>query len=265
MAKGASDMILTDDNFATIEKAIEEGRNIYNNIKKSVLYLLSSNIGEVLTMFVAIAAGLLAPLKAIHLLWINLITDSLPALALGVDSGDPKIMGESPRNPQDSLFAHGGIAILSVFGTVIGAVTLFAFLYAPIKELMDMGMAVSIANIDNLLDGNETMYRTAQTYAFTTLGISQLFNAWGFRNMNRSIFRFNPFNNRMMIVAFCGGLLLQISITEVPFLIDLFSTVSLSLAEWIELIIISTVPIWIHEIFVLVKFIGNKGKSINEE
>ena len=258
VAKGASDMVLTDDNFATIEKAIEEGRNIYNNIKKSVLYLLSSNIGEVLTMFVAIAAGLLAPLRAIHLLWINLITDSLPALALGVDNGDPRIMKEPPRNPKDSLFAQGGIAILCVFGTLIGIITLFAFLYAPIKELISMGMSVSIANIDDLLDNNETLYRTAQTYAFTTLGISQLFNAWGFRNMKRSVFRFNPFSNRMMIIAFCVGLILQISITEVPFLIELFNTVSLSFVEWIELIILSTAPVWVHEIFVLIRLLNER-------
>ncbi len=265
VAKGASDMVLTDDNFATIEKAIEEGRNIYNNIKKSVLFLLSSNLGEILTMFIAIVAGFLSPLKAIHILWINLITDSLPALALGVDNGDPKIMGEPPRNPKDSLFAHGGLITVGVFGTVIGLITLFAFLYAPIKELMDMNMAISIANIDHLLESDNMIYRTAQTYAFTTLGVSQLFNAIGFRNMNRSVFRTNPFKNRMMIIAFCVGLLLQIGVTEVPFLIHIFETVELTLVEWIELIILSTVPIWVHEIFVLVKWLMKRGKTAEKQ
>nr|MBP6492103.1 HAD-IC family P-type ATPase [Clostridia bacterium] len=124
VAKGAADMVLTDDNFATIEKAIEEGRNIYNNIKKSVLFLLSSNLGEIITMFVAIIAGFASPLKAIHILWVNLITDSLPGLALGVDSGDPDIMKSAPRNPKESLFAQGGLTITIFFGLVIGGITL---------------------------------------------------------------------------------------------------------------------------------------------
>jgi Ca2+-transporting ATPase len=103
VAKGARRYGLTDDNFATIQKAIEEGRNIYGNIKKTRNLLLSSNLGEILTMFVAITAGLAAPLRAIHILWINLITDSLPALSLGVDSGDPDAMRNAPRNPRESL------------------------------------------------------------------------------------------------------------------------------------------------------------------
>ena len=261
VAKGAADMVLTDDNFATIEKAIEEGRNIYNNIKKSVLFLLSSNLGEILTMFIAIVAGLLSPLKAIHILWINLITDSLPALALGVDTGDPRIMKEAPRNPKDSLFAHGGLITVGVFGTVIGLITLLAFLYAPAKELMAMGAPITLSGIDQLLTDNEMIYRTAQTYAFTTLGVSQLFNAIGFRNMNRSVFTVNPLSNRMMIIAFFAGLLLQIAVTEVPFLIDIFETVELGLLEWAELMILSTVPIWIHEIMVLIKWIAKRGKN----
>jgi Ca2+-transporting ATPase len=170
-------------------------------------------------------------------------------------------MAEAPRNPKDSLFANGGLITVGVFGTVIGVITLLAFLYAPIKELMDMGMSISISNIDEVLSNDAMLYRTAQTYAFTTLGISQLFNAMGFRNMNRSIFRINPFNNKMMIVAFCLGLLLQVAVTELPFLIHIFETVSLSLTEWIELFILSTVPIWVHEVFVLVRWATKKGKK----
>ena len=260
VAKGAADMVLTDDNFATIEKAIEEGRNIYNNIKKSVLFLLSSNLGEILTMFIAIVAGLFSPLKAIHILWVNLITDSLPALALGVDSGDPKIMSEAPRNPKDSLFAHGGLATVACFGVVIGLITLAAFLYAPMGALMDQGMAVNIANIDEALNDPE-LYRTAQTYAFTTLGVSQLFNAIGFRNLNRSVFKVNPLNNKMMIVAFTLGVLLQVAVTEVPFLVSIFETVELTLKEWLVLGLLSSVPIWFHEIFVFIKWVTAKGNK----
>ena len=162
VAKGAADMILTDDNFATIEKAIEEGRNIYNNIRKSVLFLLSSNLGEIITMLLAIAAGLASPLKAIHILWVNLITDSLPALALGVDPGDRDIMNGPPRNPKESMFAKGGLAFMIVFGTAIGLVTLTAFLYLPIHNLMEANLSVSLAAIVEMLRDEQVLMH-AQT------------------------------------------------------------------------------------------------------
>ena len=151
VAKGAADMVLTDDNFATIEKAVEEGRNIYGNIKKSVLYLLSSNLGEIITMFAAIVAGFATPLKAIHILWVNLITDSLPGLALGVDSGDPDIMKQSPRDPKESLFARGGFAITIFFGIVIGAITLAAYLVLPVGVLIDTGQSFTLENMKTTL------------------------------------------------------------------------------------------------------------------
>ena len=254
VAKGAADMVLTDDNFATIQKAIEEGRNIYNNIKKSVLFLLSSNLGEILTMFTAILLGLATPLKAIHILWINLITDSLPALALGVDSGDPDIMRSKPRNPKDSLFAHGGMAITVFFGFVIGGVTLFAFILSPVTLLTSSGQEVTFAAIKACYADPE-FYTHAQTYAFTVLGISQLFNALGMRNLNKSIFRFNHFENRLMIIAFIVAFVLQISVTEIPFMVEAFGTTQLAVSEWLMLTGLSTAPLWFHEIFVLVKYL----------
>jgi Ca2+-transporting ATPase len=258
VAKGAADMVLTDDNFATIQKAIEEGRNIYNNIKKTVIFLLSSNLGEIITMFAAITAGLASPLKAIHILWINLITDSLPALSLGVDSGDPDAMKHAPRNPKESLFAQGGLAATIFFGFVIGAITLSAFLITPIRTLMETGQMVNLENLKLIL-GNEAIYVQSQTYAFTTLGVSQLFNAIGMRNMNRSIFRFNHLENRMMILAFFFGLLLQIGVTEIDILIEVFGTQELSLVEWIDLVILSTAPLWFHELFVLIKHLKKRA------
>ena len=258
VAKGAADMVLTDDNFATIEKAIEEGRNIYNNIKKSVLFLLSSNLGEIITMFVAIIAGFASPLKAIHILWVNLITDSLPGLALGVDSGDPDIMKSAPRNPKESLFAQGGLTITIFFGLVIGAITLSAFLATPVAVLLDAGQAITIANLKlALLD--EAIYLQAQTYAFTTLAVSQLFNAIGMRNLNRSIFRMNHLENKMMLIAFGIGMLLQISVTEIHGLATIFGTKELSFQEWMLLIALSTVPLWFHELFVFVKYMKKKA------
>lgn len=235
VAKGASDMVLTDDNFATIEKAIEEGRNIYGNIRKSVLFLLSSNFGEIITMFVAILVGLASPLKAIHILWVNLITDSLPGLALGVDPGNKEIMKDVPRDPKESMFANGGYFITFLFGTVIAAITLTAFIMAPGHDLA-----------------------TAQTYAFTVLAVSQLFNAIGMRDLNKSVFRMNHWNNRMMIVAFWVGILLQVAVTEVDMLNQLFETIHLSFGEWMKLVALSTGPLWAHEILVLVRWIRNK-------
>jgi len=258
VAKGAADMVLTDDNFATIQKAIEEGRNIYNNIKKSVLFLLSSNLGEVLTMFVAIIAGLASPLKAIHILWVNLITDSLPGLALGVDSGDPDIMKQSPRDPKESLFARGGMAITVFFGSVIGTITLAAYLFSPITFLSASGQDVTFAAIKACYS-DPYMYAHAQTYAFTVLGISQLFNAMGMRNLNKSIFKFNHFENRLMIVAFVVAFGLQIGVTEIPFLIDSFGTTQLAVKEWLALTGLSTAPLWFHELFVFVRFMKKKS------
>ena len=258
VAKGAADMVLTDDNFATIEKAIEEGRNIYNNIKKSVLFLLSSNLGEILTMFVAIIAGLATPLKAIHILWVNLITDSLPGLALGVDTGDPDIMKSAPRDPKESLFAQGGLAITIFFGAVIGVITLSAFLIVPINLLMEAGQSITIANLKiAMLD--EDIYVRCQTYAFTTLAISQLFNAIGMRNLNRSIFRFNHLENKMMLVAFAVGMLLQVAVTEIHILVTVFGTTELSLQEWLSLTSLSTAPLWFHELFVFIKYMKKKA------
>jgi Ca2+-transporting ATPase len=201
-------------------------------------------------MFVAIAAGIASPLRAIHILWINLITDSLPALALGADTGDPRIMEESPRNPKDSLFAHGGLATTICYGAIIGLITLTAFLFAPMTILRAAGEALTLGNLDAALS-DPMVYKTAQTYAFTTLAVSQLFNAIGFRNLNRSIFRMNHVENKMLLIAFFIGLALQIAVTELPFLSESFDTVELSLAEWLRLAVLCTAPLWFHELRLL--------------
>jgi Ca2+-transporting ATPase len=252
VAKGAADMILTDDNFATIEKAVSEGRGIYQNIKKTVLFLLSSNFGEVISMFSAIAAGLSSPLQSIHILWINLITDSLPALALGVDPKDQDIMKNKPRDSKESLFAHGGLAFTIYNGTMIAALTLGAFLWPPIKSLNQAGLPISLDNIKLMLQETDIIMH-AQTYAFTTLGISQLFHAIGMRNYDKSLFKMNLLENKAMIGAFALGLLLQIAVTEIPILTEAFETRQLSLKEWFGLILLTMIPLLSHEIIVAVK------------
>lgn len=260
VAKSAADMVLTDDNFATIEKAVSEGRGIYKNIKKTVLFLLSSNFGEVISMFAAIAAGLAAPLKSIHILWINLITDSLPALALGVDPKDEEIMNEKPRDPHESLFAHGGLAFTLFNGAMIAVLTLGAFLWSPVIYLNKLDMPITLTNIRFMLEQVVTIngieyniIQHAQTYAFTTLGVSQLFHAIGMRNYEKSLFKMKHFDNIFMIGAFGAGLLLQVLVTEIPLLTDLFETSQLTLREWINLILLSAIPLVSHEVIVLGK------------
>ena len=226
VARSASDMVLSDDNFATIERAISEGRGIYANIKKSVLFLLSSNFGEIITMTAAIAAGLAAPLRAIHILWVNLITDSLPGLALGIDRHDTAaLMRRPPRDPAESLFAGGGLFTTLFYGVLVAGCTLFAF---------TEGLQISTA--------------TGQTYAFTVLGISQLFHAVGMRDVTKSIFRMSHTSNPLMIFSFAMGLALQVAVTEIPFLIRIFDTVRVSPEQWLRLFALSAVPLVAHEL-----------------
>ena len=258
VAKSAADMVLTDDNFATIEKAIEEGRSIYANIKKSVHFLLSSNFGEIITMFLSILVGLAAPLKAIHILWVNLITDSLPGLALGVDENDKaRMMKEPPRDPDESIFAHGGLFTTVGYGVVVSLITLCGFLFIPVTTLMAQGEAISIANISGILADTAVLAR-AQTYAFTILGLSQLFHAVGMRDVNKSVFKMNHTNNKIMILAFVVGFVLQIAVTEIPFLVSVFGTAKLGMAEWTGLVLTAMVPLLVHEIVVIVKKLTNK-------
>lgn len=252
VAKGASDMVLTDDNFSTIEKVVEEGRNIYANIKKSVLFLLSSNFGEVIAMFSAIVIGIASPLKAIHILWVNLITDSLPGLALGVDAGDKDIMKSPPRRPDESLFAHGGLTLTIFYGFIIAGITLAAFLLIPIQNV-----GWSFEAIQLFLSDAENL-KLAQTFAFVSLSTSQLFHALGMRNTKKSIFKISLLTNKTMILAFCVGLSLQVAVTEIPFLSNIFSTAELSLSQWGQLLLLSMIPVVVHEVVVFLRWIARK-------
>lgn len=250
VAKQASDMILTDDNFATIEKAIEEGRGVYENIRKSVIFLLSSNMGEILTMFTAVLLGMVSPLKSSHILWVNLITDSLPALALGIDKNDGKsLMENSPRKADESLFARGGLLCTLFYGLLIAGISLTAYLMLPWGALAVAGREVSLDGIREML-GNEGMLMRAQTYAFTVLGVSQLFHAIGMRDTGRSVFGMKAGENKLMLVAMTIGVALQIAVTRVPFLVNAFGTAWLSVGEWLMLIVLAMFPLLAHECIV---------------
>ena len=260
VAKNAADLILTDDNFATIAKAIAEGRGIYENIKKAVLFLLSSNFGEIITMLAAILLGLGSPLQPSHILWINLITDSLPALALGVDPDDPRrFMRRPPRPGNESLFAGGGLGCTLFYGLLIAFVSSAAFLQLPISLLLAGELPLTLHNLRLLLDVPELLAR-CQTYAFTVLGVSQLFHAIGMRDVETSVLRMNHLENRLMIAAFSIGLSLQILVTEIPYFVAAFGTCRLSLAEWIRLILLAAAPLLAHEILLILP-----GKSENSE
>lgn len=258
VAKQAADIVLTDDNFATIEKAIEEGRGIYENIKKSVIFLLSSNFGEIMTMFTAIVLSLPSPLKASHILWINLITDSLPALALGTDVNDGEaLMAEPPRGQSESLFARGGWACTVFYGFLIAAISLLAFLRIPMGLLSHAGLAITVDNLAAALSETEILCRS-QTYAFTVLGLSELFHAIGMRDVSRSVFRMNHRENTLMLVAFVIGILLQMAVTEIPPLVSMFQTVELSGVEWLELLALAAMPMMAHEVLVVLSWIGGR-------
>lgn len=251
VARSAADIVLTDDKFSTIEKAIEEGRGIYENIKKSVLFLLSSNFGEIMTMFGAILMGIAAPLKASHILWINLMTDSLPALALGIDRNDTKtMMSRPPRSPKESLFARGGLALTLFYGALIAGISLTAFLKIPYSMLKTAHMEISLANINMLLASESLLYK-CQTYAFTVLGVSQLFHALGMRNTEMSLLKMKWKENLLMIGAFVFGLSLQVLVTEVPYFIKVFGTSHLTLEEWGILLGLAAMPAVAHELMAL--------------
>ena len=261
VARNAADMVLTDDNFASIEKAMREGRGIYENIRKTILFLLSSNFGEIITMLAAVLAGFPAPLKASHILWVNLITDSLPALALGVDQNDTDaLMKEPPRKSKDSLFSHGGLSCMLCYGAVIGIISLLAFLTVPYGELLRRNLPVNLMNLNKILQVTSILNK-AQTHAFTVLGMSQLVHAIGMRDVNKSVFKMNHLNNPYMLLAWGIGVFLQVLVTEIPYFVELFGTSRLSLKEWEMLFALSGMPLIIHELLILSEKIMKIGES----
>ena len=238
VSKGASDMILTDDNFSTIVHAIEEGRNIYNNIRKSVIFLLSCNLGEVIAVFLSVLFFWPIPLLPTQILWINLITDSLPAIALGVDPGDPDVMKKKPRDPKDSFFAGGAALRAIIGGSLIGILTLSAFYFG----LREFGYNLNSNNIP------ENILTYARTMAFVVLAASQLFYSLSMRNTTKSIFKIGVFTNKFLIGAILVGLILQFMVISIPFLAMAFSVQMLSIRDWLIVIAFAVLPLIVNEI-----------------
>ena len=238
VSKGASDMILTDDNFATIVRAIEEGRNIYNNIKKSVVFLLSCNLGEVVAIFASILFFWPVPLLPTQILWINLVTDTLPAIALGIDPGDKDVMKEKPRNPKESFFAGGAGVRALIGGTLIGLLTLAAFYYGLYEHGYSMG-AQEIP--DEILS-------YARTMAFVVLAAAQLFYSLSMRSATKSIFQVGLFTNKPLIGAIIAGFVLQLGVISIPFLASAFKVQNLSLQDWGLVFGFALIPLVVNEL-----------------
>ena len=239
VAKGAADMILTDDNFSTIVKAIEQGRNIYSNIKKAVIFLLTCNLGEVVLMFIALLVGWASPLIATQLLWINLITDSLPAIALGMDNNDPDVMNEDPRNPKENFFSQGAGLQAVLGGLFIGLICILAFWYG----YYEMGYSPADQNVP------EEVVKNARTLAFMVLVFAQLFYSLGLQNMKKSIFEVGLFSNKYLIGAIVLGILLQVLVLFVPVLRDAFKLHMLDQKGWMMAAVLGLLPLTAHEVY----------------
>ena len=225
VAKNAADIILTDDNFVTIVEAVKQGRNIYDNIKKAVHFLLSTNIGEIVTIFVGLILGLKSPLIAIQLLWINLVTDSLPAIALGLEKPEKDIMQRKPIDSKKGIFANGLWNKIILEGTMIGVLTLVAF---------------SIGNKYYTLE-------VARTMAFLSIGFLELIHSINVKN-EKSIFETGLFENKYLVGSFVLGIFVQAIVVVVPAFAKVFEVVPLSLTQWIITIAISILPIPVIEL-----------------
>lgn len=249
VSKGASDMILTDDNFTTIVHAIKEGRNIYLNIRKTVIFLLSCNLGEVVAILLSILFFWPVPLLPTQILWVNLVTDTLPAIALGLDPGDKDVMRRKPRDSKESFFAKGAGLRAIIGGILIGTITLVAF-YLGLHEF---GYNLRSSNI------SEEAMTNARTMSFVVLASSQLFYSLSMRSATKFIFQVGFFTNKYLVGAIIIGLVLQFGVISVPFLASAFKVQFLSFVDWGWVIGLGLIPLIINEFIKL--FLRGRGNS----
>ena len=288
VSKEAADVILTDDNFATIVSSVEEGRRIYDNILKAIQFLLSSNVGEIIALFIAILitpwisstfgidVNLIEILLPIHILWVNLVTDSLPALALAVDPAEDDVMKRKPKK-QKGIFTKGMSFRVVYQGVMIGLLTLAAFIIGiatpdeNLPEMIKMDNKLyaveEIENIDEALangaeyvEKQEIKVEIGQAMAFIVLAFSELVHVFNVRNNKKSIFKTHPFNNKMLLLAIGASALLMLVILFVPALRHLFSIPVLPIGNLIETVLLVIAPIVIVEIFKLLKINTSKDE-----
>ncbi len=263
VAKEAADVILTDDNFATVVSAVEEGRRIYDNILKAIQFLLSSNVGEIIVLFVAILitpllsqifgidVKLIEPLLPIHILWVNLVTDSLPALALAVDPAEKDIMKRKPLKPGKGIFTKDMTWRIVYQGIMIGLITLAAFvigLATPDNSLPEVYNDQGVR-----LSNEEVKVEIGQTMAFTVLALSELVHVFNIRNNKKSIFKTKVFNNSKLVLAIGVSAALMLVILLVPSLRHIFSIPVLPIGNIVEIILLVFAPLVIVELFKLFK------------
>ena len=266
VSKEAADVILTDDNFATIVSSVEEGRRIYDNILKAIQFLLSSNVGEVITLFVAILItpllgnlfgidiNLIVPLLPIHILWINLVTDSLPALALAVDPPQKDVMDRKP-NKNKSVFTKGMIWRIVYQGILIGVITIVAFI---------VGLATPDENLPVIegLTNEEIKVEIGQTMAFCVLAFSQLVHVFNVRDNKTSIFKTGIFSNKQLILAVLASAALMLGILLIPALRHVFSIPVLPVGNILEIVVLSIMPLIVVELFKLIKINTSKSEKL---
>ena len=266
VSKEAADVILTDDNFATIVSSVEEGRRIYDNILKAIQFLLSSNVGEVITLFVAILItpllgnlfgidiNLIVPLLPIHILWINLVTDSLPALALAVDPPQKDVMDRKP-NKNKSVFTKGMIWRIVYQGILIGVITIVAFI---------VGLATPDENLPVIeeLTNEEIKVEIGQTMAFCVLAFSQLVHVFNVRDNKTSIFKTGIFSNKQLILAVLASAALMLGILLIPALRHVFSIPVLPVGNILEIVVLSLMPLIMVELFKLIKINTSKSEKL---
>ena len=289
VSKEAADVILTDDNFATIVSSVEEGRRIYDNILKAIQFLLSSNVGEIIALFIAILItpwisskfgidiGLIEVLLPIHILWVNLVTDSLPALALAVDPAEDDVMKRKPKKHK-GIFTKGMTWRVVYQGVMIGLLTLAAFIIGiatPEENLPEMvrmdGKIYQAEEIENLdyalqngaeyVETQEVRVEIGQAMAFIVLAFSELVHVFNIRNNKKSIFRTHPFNNKMLLLAIGASAALMLIILLIPGLRHLFSIPILPVGNLIEAILLVIAPIVIVELFKLFRINTSKDEA----
>lgn len=244
VAKGSADMILTDDNFITIVKAVKEGRNLFNNIKKSITYLLRANFSEIVIMCGAIFSGLAAPLSTIQILWVNLVTDSIPSLALGMDKGSDDVMNEKPRDVNKGLLNKNDYISIVSKGILCGLFVILAYILPII-------LTTGFSNINSYLV--DDMLVRCRTYAFCTLVITELIMTYACKAMNKSIFNKETLNNKILNLSVIGGILLQILIVSFAPLRNLLGLASLGVIDWVYIFVLSIIPTLLLEIGMLFK------------
>ena len=261
VAKEAADVILTDDNFATVVSAVEEGRRIYDNILKAIQFLLSSNVGEVVVLFLAILLtpflaskfgipiGLIEPLLPIHILWINLVTDSLPALALAFDPANKDVMSRKPIEKDKGIFTKGMTWRIAYQGIMIGLLSLTAFV---------IGISTKDVPVIEGLSPEQVKVEIGQTMTFIVLAFSELIHVFNIRNNKESIFKTGIGGNKQLFGAIGISSLLMVVILAIPALRTIFSIPILPVQNIVETILLVIAPVIIVEIFKLLKINGDR-------